>query len=601
MKTRSSYWHLLPYIRPQWKTIAQAFACTLGVTVFWPIQAALAGKIANFIGQGDMAALAQLAGVLAIVFLVQKILMYGQDSLMAKAALFVAFNLRKQVYTHLHRLNFGYFETAQTGDLTYRLTEDIDRVGEVVNKVFHDFIPCVLQLIVVLGYMIYLNWQLTLATFLVAPLMGVLIGWFGEQMLKFSRRSQNRVSNLSALLTEVGSGIRLVQAFAAQDYEIARFAQEAEENRKAKYATERLKAIQNPVVGFLYAMSVLLLFFLGGWQISIGNLTGAEFVSYIAAVALLIDPIAHLTSNYNEFKQGQASVDRIFELMAIQPTVVEKPGAVELPAVTGKVEYRNVTFAYPAMNSPSPAFQEDGKEVVQPLSKQGQGGSPVLQNLSLLGHSGEMIALVGASGAGKTTLVNLLPRFYDTQGGEILIDGINIQDVTLRSLRRQIGIVPQETILFSGTIAQNIAFGQAQFDLKDVQVAAEIANAHQFITQFTQGYHTWVGERGVNLSGGQKQRIAIARAVLLNPRILILDEATSALDSESEALVQEALERIMQDRTVFIIAHRLATVRRADRILVVEQGQIMESGTHEELLQKGDRYARFYAQQFSQV
>ncbi|MBD2005909.1 MULTISPECIES: ABC transporter ATP-binding protein [Cyanophyceae] len=596
MKTRSSYWHLLPYIRPQWKTIAQAFACTLGVTVFWPIQAALAGKIANFIGQGDMAALAQLAGVLAVVFLVQKILMYGQDTLMAKAALFVAFDLRKQVYTHLHRLNFGYFETTQTGDLTYRLTEDIDRVGEVVNKVFHDFIPCVLQLIVVLGYMIYLNWQLTLATFLVAPLMGVLIGWFGEQMLKFSRRSQNHVSNLSALLTEVFSGIRLVQAFAAQDYEIARFAQEAEENRKAKYATERLKAIQNPVVGFLYAMSVLLLFFLGGWQISIGNLTGAEFVSYIAAVALLIDPIAHLTSNYNEFKQGQASVDRIFELMAIQPTVLEKPGAKVLPPVTGKVEYRNVTFAYP---SSADRRLEDKGDFPIPNSQFPIANSAVLKNLSILVQPGEMIALVGASGAGKTTLVNLLPRFYDIQGGEILIDGINIQDVTLRSLRRQIGIVPQETILFSGTIAQNIAFGQAEFDLKDVQAAAEIANAHQFISQMTQGYYTWVGERGVNLSGGQKQRIAIARAVLLNPRILILDEATSALDSESEALVQEALERIMQDRTVFIIAHRLATVRRADRILVVEQGQILESGSHQELLEKGDRYARFYAQQFS--
>ena len=542
--------------------------------MFWPIQAALAGQIANLIGQGNMVGLAQLAGVLALVFLVQKILMYGQDSLMAKAALAIALDLRKQVYAHLQRLNLGYFETAQTGDLTYRLTEDIDRVGEVVNKVFHDFIPCVLQLIVVLCYMIYLNWQLTLATFLVAPLMGVLIGWFGEQMLKFSRRSQNRISNLSALLTEVFSGIRLVQAFAAEEYEIARFAEEAEHNRQAKYAAERLKAIQNPVVGFLYAMSVLLLFFLGGWQISRGNLTGAEFVSYIAGVGLLIDPIAHITSNYNEFKQGEASVDRIFELVAIQPTVVEKPGAAVLPPVTGKVEYRHISFAYNA-------------------------GEPVLQDLSFLALPGEMIALVGSSGAGKTTLVNLLPRFYNFQAGQILIDGVDIQDVTLRSLRRQIGIVPQETILFSGTIAQNIAFGQAHFDLKDVQAAAEIANAHQFITQFSQGYHTWVGERGVNLSGGQKQRIAIARAVLLNPSILILDEATSALDSESEALVQEALERIMEERTVFIIAHRLATVRRADRILVVEQGQIVESGSHQELLAQGGRYAQFYAQQFN--
>ncbi len=574
MKTRSNYWHLLPYIRTKWKAIAQAFACTLGVTVFWPIQAELAGKIAKFIGQGNIVALAQLAGVLALVFLVQKILMYGQDSLMAKAAIAVAFELRKHVYVHLQRLNLGYFETAQTGDLTYRLTEDIDRIGEVINKVFHDFLPCVLQLIVLLGYMISLNWQLTLATFVVAPLMGILIGWFGEQMLKFSRRSQNQISKLSAMLTEVFSGIRLVQAFAAEEYEIARFAQEAEHHSQAKYAAERLKAIQTPVIGFLYASSVLLLLFLGGWQISQGHLTAVGFGSYVAAVLLLIDPIGHITSNYNEFKQGQASVDRIFELIEIQPTVVEKPGAVALPPVTGKVEYRNVSFAYNV-------------------------GEPVLQNLSLLALPGEMIALVGPSGAGKTTLVNLLPRFYDPQAGQIFIDGVAIQDVTLRSLRRQIGIVPQDTTLFSGTIAQNIAFGQAEFDLEAVRAAGEVANAHQFITQMSQGYHTWVGERGVNLSGGQRQRIAIARAVLLNPRILILDEATSALDSESEALVQEALERIMQERTVFIIAHRLATVRRADRILVLEGGRIVESGTHQELLAKGDRYARFYAQQFS--
>lgn len=601
MKTRSNYWQLLPSIRPQSKTITQAFICTLGVTVFWPIQAKLAGQIAHIIGQGNTTALAELAAVLALVFLVQKLLMYGQDALMAKAALYVALDLRKQVYTHLQRLNLSYFETAQTGDLTYRLTEDIDRIGEVVNKIFHDFVPCVLQLIVMLGYMIYLNWQLTLTTFIVAPLMGVLIGWFGEQMLKFSRRSQNRISNLSALLTEVFSGIRLVQAFAAEDYEIARFAAEAEQNRQAKYAAERLKAIQNPVVGFMYVMSVLLLLFLGGWQISIGNLTGAKFVSYIASVALLIDPITHITSNYNEFKQGQASVDRIFELMAIQPTVLEKSDAMLLPAVTGKVEYRQVSFAYPAY-PPQPSLSKGGgeeQEYMEAPNKEGQGGVPVLQNLNFLVHPGEMIALVGPSGAGKTTLVNLLPRFYDPQTGQILIDGINVQDVTLRSLRRQIGIVPQENTLFSGTIAQNIAFGQAEIDLQAVERAATIANAHQFITQFSQGYHTWVGERGVNLSGGQRQRIAIARAVLLNPSILILDEATSALDSESEALVQEALERIMKERTVFIIAHRLATVRRADRILVLEQGQIVELGTHAELLAKSGRYARFYAQQFS--
>jgi len=585
LKTRSTYWQILPYLRPQKQTIGKALACTVVFTIFWPIIAWLVGETAKFIGKGDLQGFAQIAALSAIIFLIRGTAQYGQDTLMAKAALTIAFEIRKKVYSHLQKLNLGYFETAKTGDLSYRLTEDIDRIGEVVNKFFHQFIPCVLQLIAVLGYMIYLNWQLTLGALIIAPLMAILIGWFGERLLSYSRQSQNRISDLSALLTEVFSGIRLIKAFVAEDYEIARFAEEAEQNRRAKYLSERVKALQFVVVGFLEAMSVILLFFLGGWQISQGNLTGTQFISYIAGVALLIDPIAITTANYGDFKQGEASSDRIFELLAIKPTIVEKPGAIELPHVTGKVEYRNINFAYP----PQP-----------PLDKGGQGGVPILQNMSLLALPGEMIALVGASGAGKTTLVNLLPRFYDPQAGQILIDGIDIQDVTLNTLRRQIGIVPQETILFSGTIAQNIAFGQSYYELKDVQKAAEIANAHQFISQFPDGYQTWVGERGVNLSGGQKQRIAIARAVLLAPRILILDEATSALDSESEGLVQEALERLMRDRTVFIIAHRLATVRRADRILVLEKGRIVESGTHEELLEKGDRYAGYYAQQFSQ-
>jgi ATP-binding cassette, subfamily B, bacterial len=566
---RSSYLDLLPYLRPHWRTIATALGCTIVFTVCWPLLAALAGKLLGFLVKGDVPSLAKAAGVVAGIFFVQKLAQYGQDSLMAKAALAIALDLRKKVYAHLQTLSLSYFERAQTGDLSYRLTEDVDRIGEVINKVFHDATPCILQLVVVFGYMVYLNWQLTFASFLIVPLMGAIIGWFGERMLQLSRRSQNLVSDLSSQMTEVFSGIRLVRAFAAEDYEIDRFAQESERNRQAKYAAEWLKAIQFTAVGFMYALSVLLLLVLGGWQISAGHLTGEAFGSYVVAVAMLVDPISHLTENYNAFKQGQASVDRIFELLDLEPAVREKIGAVVLPPVTGKVEYRNISFSYSA-------------------------DQPVLRNLNLLAHPGEAIALVGTSGAGKTTLVNLLPRFYDPQAGQILIDGTDIRDVTLPSLRRQIGIVPQETTLFSGTIAQNIAFGQKEFDLQAVEAAAKVANAHQFISQYANGYHAWVGERGVNLSGGQRQRIAIARAVLLNPRILILDEATSALDSESEALVQEALERLMQNRTVFIIAHRLTTVRRADRILVIERGQVAEAGTHAELLAKGDRYARFY-------
>ncbi|MFB2837067.1 ABC transporter ATP-binding protein [Floridanema evergladense] len=573
MKKRSNYELLIPYIVPEWKTIALALVCTLAFTIFWPILASLAGQFAKYIGQGNLRAIAQLAGIGAIIFLIRGIVQYGQNALMAKAALKISLKLRRQVYAHLQHLNLDFFETAKTGDLSYRLTEDIDRIGEVINKFFHEFVPCILQLIVVLGYMIWLNWQLTLAALIVAPLMAVLITWFGEKMLYFSRRSQTRISNLSALLTEVFSGIRLVQAFSAQDYEIKRFSVEAEQHRIARYRSEQIRALQFFIVGVLQGISVLILFLLGGWQISQGNLTGPGFVSYIAAVAMLIDPISFSTTNYNQFKQTEASVERIFELMDKQPSIVENQEAIKLFSTSGNVEYRDVSFAYLA-------------------------DKPVLQKLSLTAKPGEMIALVGTSGAGKTTLINLLLRFYDPQGGKISIDTIDIQKVTLKSLRRQIGLVPQDIVLFSGTVAENIAYGHSKFDMNAVRKAAEIANAHEFIVKLPQGYQTWVGERGVNLSGGQRQRIAIARAVFNNPRILILDEATSALDSESETLVQEALERVMRDRTVFVIAHRLATVRRATRILVLENGEIVESGTHEELLKKGGRYSGFYAQQF---
>ena len=572
MKYHSSYRQLLPYVRSQVTIISSALFCTLIFTIFWPFLAWLAGSMANEIGQGNIDGIIYFAIIAAIIFLFRGIAQYGQDSLMAKASLNIALRLRTVTYNHLQKLSLNYFETAKTGDLTYRLTEDVDRIGEVVNHFFHQFIPCILQFIVVLGYMVWLNWQLTIATLIIAPLMAILIGFFGGRLLDFSRRSQNRVSNLSALLTEFFSGIRLVQAFAAEDYTLQRFAVEVEDYKQAKYLAEKLKALQFVVVGFLQAMSIVLLLFLGGWQISQGNITGSDFISYVTAVGLLIDPISITTSNYNEFKQVEASVDRVFELLAIKPDITETQDAIALPKITGQVEYCDVSFGYTA-------------------------DIPVLNNISFKVAPGQTIALVGSSGAGKSTLMNLLLRFYNCDRGHILLDNIDIKTVSLKSLRGQIGIVPQETILFSGTIADNISFGKTGFNLQEIENAAKIANAHQFISELSQGYYTYVGERGVNLSGGQRQRIAIARAILFNPRILILDEATSALDSESEALIQEAMMRIMQDRTVFIIAHRLATVRNADTILVLEKGQIIESGNHEKLLTLNGRYAGFYAQQ----
>ncbi|MGA1623464.1 MAG: ABC transporter ATP-binding protein, partial [Synechocystis sp.] len=533
----------------------------------------MAGQVALYIGQGNVTRIAFWLGLGAIAFLFRSVFQYFDNTSMIRAALDVTLDLRQAVYAHLHRLGLDYFERSKTGDLTYRLTEDVDRVGEVIHKMSQQFLSCVLQLIAIPIYMAYLNWQLTLASFILAPLMAVLIGQFGQRLLTLSRHSQTQISNLSALLTEVFSNMRLVQAFAAQDYEVQRFNQEAVSNRQARFRTEQLKAVQYPVVGFLEAISIMLLFLLGGWQISQGNLTPNAFVSFLAAIALLLHPIDLVSQHYNEFKQTEASVERIFDLMAIAPSLVDRPDATPLPPISGKVEFQQISFAYTA-------------------------DKPVLQNLNLLVHPGEVLALVGSSGAGKTTLINLLLRFFDPDQGQVLIDGIDIRQVTLNSLRHQIGLVPQDITLFSGNIAQNIAYGEMEPNPDRLERAAKLANAHEFISQFSQGYYTWVGERGVNLSGGQRQRVAIARALYFDPRILILDEATSALDSESEALVQEALDRAMEDRTVFVIAHRLSTVREADRIIFLENGHIVEAGTHQELLALGDRYAAFYHQQF---
>ncbi len=571
-KPVSNIQRLAPFIWPQRFVFASALVCTLGFVASMPGLAHLAERLAKFVGKGDTYSITELTLITVVVFIVRGLCQFGQDTLMAKASLQAITDLRDHVFSHVQTLDMAFFMNSRAGDLAYLLTSDVDRLSEAVRRFFGQFIPSILTIIFVLGYLIYLNWALTLLTLTVAPLLGLTLAWFGAKLRDYSRASQDLSSDLAALLTEVFGGIRVIRGFAAEEFEIERFKRKSEANRAARFKGEQVKAVQFPVGGFLQAMGVLLLVWVGGWQISTGNLEGSQFIGFMAGIGLLIDPIVIITSNFNELKQAESSADRLFELLAVQPAIKDLPDATVLPSVQGRVALQGVSFAY-------------------------SSDRPILKEIDLTVEPGQVLALVGPSGGGKSSLVNLLNRFWDPQTGRILIDDIDITTVTLASLRRQIGVVPQDTVLFSGTIVENIAYGRSDVSLEQIQRAAKIANAHEFIEDFPLGYNSRVGERGVNLSGGQRQRIAIARAVLLDPKILILDEATSALDAESEALVQDALNKLMKGRTVFVIAHRLSTIRDADQIYVLDQGRVAERGTHSTLLKQGGLYAQLYARQ----
>ena len=542
-----------------------------------PFLAQLAGSLTEPVSKGNLGGLSQVFIAAAIVFIIRGVFQFGQDSLMAKASLQAVTDLRIDLFAHLQSLDLCYFDEKKSGDLAYKLTQDVDRLTDVVRKFFNQFVPSVFTVIALLAYLLYLNWVLTCLTLLVAPLITLALGWFGSKLQNFSRQGQDLSSDLAGLLTEIFAGIRVIRGFASEDYEIRRFKRLSEENQVARFQAEYIKAIQYPVVGILQVSGILAVVGFGTYQIGQGNLTGGQFLSFLTGIALLMDPISLTTSNFNELKQAESSADRLFELLDVKPVLVERSNAITLPAVEGKVDFENVFFGY-------------------------KTGQPVLKGVSFTVHPGEVVALVGPSGSGKSSLVGMVPRFYDPQAGKVLVDGNDVRDVTFESLRRQIGIVPQETILFSGTVAENIAYGQDSFDMKEVEQAARIANAHDFILALPKGYQTMLGERGTNLSGGQRQRIAIARAVLLDPRILILDEATSALDTESEALVQEALNRLMNGRTVLVVAHRLSTIRQADRILVIERGHIIEAGNHQDLMAiRSGLYRQLYERQMQSV
>ena len=555
---------LLPLLKPYRTALLAGGLCMLVFVGCWPLLAWLAGQLIPAIGAGDFSRVLQVISLALAVFMLQKVAQFGQDTLLAGPALRVSQELRRGLFARLQRLDFGVLEKLSAGDLTYRLTEDADRVGEVIYKTIQDTTPSALQLVVVFGYMVWLDWKLSVGTLLLAPLVAVLVSLFGAKVMGAAEKSQKQVSELAALLGEAIAGLPLVRAFAAEPWLQQRFETEIDLHRRARYRTQRLLALQYPVVGFLEAAGILAVLLMGAARIQSGDLTGQGFSSYVAALLMLIDPISHLTTNFNEFQQGQASLKRLrqIEREAVEPP--DRPHAQALGTVAGELALEQVSFGYDA-------------------------GQPVLRQLSLQVKPGQVVALVGPSGAGKSTLFSLLLRFNTAQSGRVLLDGRDLADLRASELRKAIALVPQQSAVFSGTVAEAIAFGRPA-SLEQIQSAARLANADGFIEALPDGYQARVEERGSNFSGGQLQRLAIARAVLGDPAVLLLDEATSALDAESEQAVQRGLDQAMAGRTVLVIAHRLSTVQEADSIVVLEHGQIVDQGNHDLLISRPGRY-----------